>query len=116
MTDPKPTERIGGTAPSDEEARDKGDWAARAQDGIVPAELGGSDAPRGILDDDPELGSEVLGGPGSDEPATSDGIDLSAGDNADAVTDGGPKPSGPEPDQRDAAFGARQSDIKSAEG
>ena len=52
----------------------------RAQDGIVPAELGGSDAPREMLDDDPELGSEVLGRTtGSDEPATESGVDLSRG-------------------------------------
>ena len=57
----------------------------------MPAELGGSDAPREMLADDPELESSVLGRTtGSDEPATDDGVDLSGGDNADAASDGGP--------------------------
>ena len=52
----------------------------------------------------PELGSAVLGRTtGSDEPATESGVDLSAGDNADAVTDGGPDlPDDAEPDLKDA--------------
>jgi len=51
--------------------------AATASEGIVPAELGGSDAPREMLGEDPELGSAVLGvTTGSDEPATEEGIDL----------------------------------------
>ena len=59
----------------------------------MPAELGGSDAPREMLDEDPELESSVLGRTtGSDEPATEGGIDLSAGDQADATTDGGSEP------------------------
>ncbi len=115
--DPRPTEQVGGTSPSDEEAREKGAWAAKAQEGVVPARLGGSDAPEELQAEDPELGSSVLGGPaGTDEPATEEGIDLSAGDEADATTDGGPSPpdSG-EPDQRDAASGPRQADIDSAQ-
>ena len=99
----KPSEQRGGTTPDDQEAREKGEWAGTAQDGVVPAELGGSDAPREMLADDPELGSSVLGRTtGSDEPATEDGIDLSAGDEADAVTDGGPElPEDAEPDLKD---------------
>ncbi|HEY2636946.1 MAG TPA: hypothetical protein VGI54_06125, partial [Solirubrobacteraceae bacterium] len=58
----KPSEQRGGATPGDAEAREKGEWAGRAQEGIVPAEQGGSDAPREILDEDPELGSSVLGG------------------------------------------------------
>ena len=105
----KPSEQRGGTTPDDAEAREKGQWAGRAQDGVVPAELGGSDAPREMLDDDPELGSEVLGRTtGSDEPATEGGIDLTAGDDADAVTDGGPDPTeAAEPDLKDAGAASR---------
>jgi hypothetical protein len=103
--DEKPSERRGGAPPSDEEAREKGEWAARAEDGVVPAELGGSDAPREMLAEDPELGSSVLGGPAAtDAPATDEGIDLAAGDDADAVTDGAPAvPDDAEPDLKDAA-------------
>jgi hypothetical protein len=105
-----PSEQRGGTTPDDAEAREKGPWAARAQDGVVPAELGGSDAPSEMLDDDPELGSEVLGRTtGSDEPATESGVDLAAGDSADAVTDGGADPTdAPEPDLKDGAAAARE--------
>ena len=114
MDERKPTEQIGGTTPDDDEARDKGPWAARAQDGIVPAEQGGSDAPPEMQPDDPELGSSVLGQPGDpDEPATE--IDLGAGDQADAVTDGGPDvPDDVEPDLKDATAGPRQVDADSA--
>ena len=66
-----PSEQRGGTTPGDAEAREKGEWAATAQDGGVPADLGGSDAPREMLDEDPQLGSDVLGRTtGSDVPAT----------------------------------------------
>ena len=107
----KPSEQRGGTTPGDAEVAKKGQWAETAQEGIVPAELGGSDAPREMLDDDPELKSSVLGETtGSDEPATEGGIDLSAGDAADAVTDGGPQPAedaeDAEPDLKDAPFRA----------
>jgi hypothetical protein len=106
----KPSEQRGGTTPDDAEAREKGEWAGKADEGVVPAELGGSDAPREMLADDPELGSSVLGRTtGSDEPATESGIDLSAGDNADAVTDGGPDvPAEAEPDLRDVGAAARE--------
>jgi hypothetical protein len=95
----------------------KGEWARTADDGIVPAEAGGVDAPDEMLDDDPELGSEVTGRTtGSNEPATESGVDLSAGDNADAVTDGGPElPDDAEPDLKDAAAAPRQADVESAE-
>ncbi len=70
---------------------------------LVPAELGGSDAPREMLDDDPELESEVLGRTtGSDEPATESGVDLEAGDDADATSDGRAEiPDDAEPDLKD---------------
>jgi len=112
-----PSEQRGGTTPGAEEAAEKGPRAAKAAEGVVPAELGGSDAPREMLDDDPELGSSVLGATtGSDEPATEDGVDLRAGDQADATTDGGPEvPPGAEPDLKDAASGARQVDRESAD-
>jgi hypothetical protein len=104
MEEHKPSEQRGGAPTGDDEAREKGQWAETAQDGIVPAEQGGSDAPREMLDEDPELESSVLGRPAdSAEPATEGGIDLSAGDQADAVTDGGPElPDDAEPDLKDA--------------
>lgn len=117
--DVKPSEQRGGTTPGADEAREKGQWAATAQDGIVPAELGGSDAPAELLDDDPELGSSVLGRTAaSDEPATDTGVDTSGGEHADAVTDGGsaPPPAGQEPDLKDATAGPREPDRESAGG
>jgi hypothetical protein len=113
----KPTAQRGGSTPGPEETRQKGEWAATAQDGLVPAQLGGSDAPPEMLDDDPQLGSSVLGSTtGSDEPATDAGIDRSGGANADAVTDGGADspPAGQEPDLKDATAGPRQSDRAAA--
>jgi hypothetical protein len=104
-----PSEQRGGTTPDDAEAREKGEWAGTADEGVVPPDLGGSDAPRELLDEDPELGSDVLGRTtGSDEPATDEGIDLSAGDEADATSDGGVElPADAEPDLKDA-MGAHQ--------
>ena len=85
-----PSEQRGGTTPDDAEARETGEWAGQAGEGVVPAELGGSDAPREMLDEDPELESDVLGRTtGSDEPATEGGLDLAAGDEADATAHGG---------------------------
>jgi hypothetical protein len=112
----KPSEQRGGSTPGEQEAREKGEWAAQADEGIVPAELGGSDAPDDMLGDDPELGSDVLGATtGSNDPATETGVDLSAGDRADATEDGGAKaPTGGEPDLKDAASGPRQADRDSA--
>jgi hypothetical protein len=100
-----PTQQRGGTTPDAEEAAEKGPWAAQAAEGgVVPAELGGSDASPELLADDPELGSEVLGETtGSDEPATADGIDPRGGDQADATTDGGSEVRRGEPDLKDAA-------------
>ena len=111
----KPSEQRGGTKPDEAEAREKGPWAGMAAEGVVPAELGGSDAPREILPEDPELGSSVLGRTtGSDEPTTEDGIDLSGGDNADATSDGGPElPEGVEPDLKDAATAQPWADVES---
>jgi hypothetical protein len=117
--DLKPSEQRGGSTPGGDEARDKGEWAATAQDGVVPAELGGSDAPRELLDADPELGSSVLGETtDSDEPATDRGVDPAGGAAADAVTDGGAAkpPPGHEPDLKDAAAGPREPDREAAEG
>jgi hypothetical protein len=112
----KPTEQRGGAPPGEQEAREKGPWAARAREGVVPPELGGSDASEEQLDADPELGGAVLGGPASsDEPATESGIDPHAGDRADATSDGGPAArGGAEPDLKDAASGPRQVDVDSA--
>ena len=85
------------------------------EDGVVPAELGGSDAPREMLDDDPEPGSEVLGRTtGSDEPATESGVDLSAGDNADAVVRRARSDEAAEPDLKDVAAAAREAGKDSA--
>jgi hypothetical protein len=112
----KPSEQSGGTTPDEAEAREKGPWAAMSAEGIVPAELGGSDAPREMLPEDPELGSAVLGTTtGSDEPTTEDGIDLGGGENADATSDGGPDlPEGVEPDLKDAATGQPWADGEPA--
>jgi len=106
----------GGTTPDEAEVREKGPWAATADEGIVPAELGGSDAPRELLAEDPELGSAVLGKTtGSNEPATEDGIDMSGGDDADATTDGGPElPDGIEPDLKDASAARIAADGESS--
>ncbi len=78
--------------------KDKGEWAETADEGVVPDELGGSDE------------SAVLGRTtGSDEPATDEGIDRSAGDDADATSDGGSEPPpDAEPDLKDAAAAARR--------
>jgi hypothetical protein len=115
MTD-KPTEQRGGAPPGEQEAREKGPWAAKAREGVVPPELGGSDAPAERLPEDPELGGAVLGAPASSEaPATESGIDRRGGDQADATSDGGPEvPAGAEPDLKDAASGPRRVDVESA--
>ena len=112
----KPSEQRGGSTPDETEAGKKGQWAGTADEGVVPTDLGGSDAPRDMLAEDPELSSSVLGQTtGSDEPATGTGVDLRAGDHADAVTDGGPDlPKDAEPDLKDVAAAARQADIDSA--
>jgi hypothetical protein len=80
-----------------ENPEDKGEWAETADEGIVPDALG----------DDED--AAVLGRTtGSDEPATEEGVDLSAGDEADATADGGVElPEGAEPDLKDA-MGAHQ--------
>jgi hypothetical protein len=108
-----PSEQRGGTTPDDGEIREKGQWAETAAEGIVPAELGGSDAPGELLADDPELGSEALGeSTGSEAPATDTGIDPAGGDEADATTEGGPEvPEGGEPDLKDAGAPPRQVDT-----
>ena len=112
----KPSEQRGGTTPDDAEAREKGQWAGKAGEGVVPADLGGSDAAREMLPEDPELGSSVLGRTtGSEEPATEAGVDLDGGDSADATADGGPDlPGGAEPDLRDAAAASRRPDDEQA--
>jgi hypothetical protein len=111
-TDPEesivpPSETSGGGSPDAQEVAQKGDWAGHADQGVVPADLGGADAPREMLADDPELESSVLGQTtGSDEPATETGVDLSAGDNADATSQDGPiLPEDPkaEPDVKEGA-------------
>src|SRR4051812_3355600 len=106
----KPSEQRGGTTPDETKAREKGEWGAAAAEGVVPAEHGGSDAPSEMLAEDPELDSSVLGRTtGSDEPATDEGIDPSAGDEADAVSHGGPDvPEDAEPDLKDVAAAARE--------
>ena len=110
----KPSEQRGGTTPDEAEAREKGEWGGTAREGVVPADLGGSDAPREMLDDDPELGSDVLGRTtGSDEPASDEGVDLSAGDDADAASHGGPDlPEGAEPDLKDIGAASHRDDSE----
>jgi hypothetical protein len=92
----KPSEQRGGTTPDDDEVREKGPWSETAQEGIAPHEG----------DDD----AAVLGRPADDdEPATAEGIDPRAGDEADAVRDGGPEvPDGAEPDLKDIAAASRE--------
>ena len=70
-----------------------------ADEGVVPDALGEDRRD----EQEPQLGSAVTGETtGDDTPATTEGIDLNAGDNADAVTDGGPKaPEDAEPDLKD---------------
>jgi hypothetical protein len=112
-----PSEQRGGTTPDEAEISEKGPWSEVAAEGIVPAEAGGSDAPRELLAEDPELESTVLGETtASDEPATESGIDQRGGDEADAIADGGPElPEGGEPDLKDAAAAPRQVDVDSAD-
>ena len=112
----KPSEQSGGKTPDAAEIREKGSWSETAAEGLVPAELGGSDAPPELLDDDPELGSSVLGRTtGSDEPTTDAGVDLAGGDQADATTDAGPElPEGAEPDLKDVAAAKIKADVDSA--
>jgi hypothetical protein len=81
-----------------ENTEDKGDWAETAGEGVVPDELGNGD------EDDAVLGRTT----GSREPATDEGVDLGAGDDADATSDGGVElREGAEPDLKDA-MGAHQ--------
>jgi hypothetical protein len=111
-----PTDQRGGTTADAGELREKG-LDPGALGGIVPADLGGSDAPGSVLDDqDPELGSAVLGQTtGTDEPTTDSGIDSGAGDSADATADGGPDlPDAAEPDQKDAPYASRDAGFESA--
>jgi len=104
----KPSTQRGGTVPGEAEAREKGPWAGTSGDGIVPAELGGSDAPAEMLEDAPQMQDDALGRTtGSDEPATDGGIDPAAGDSADATTHGGPElPESGEVDTKDVAQAA----------
>ncbi len=87
-----------------ENTEDRGEWAETADEGIVPDELG--------ADED----AAVLGRTtGSDEPATEEGVDLSAGDDADATSDGGVElPDGAEPDLKDAMGGQQRPDADTA--
>jgi hypothetical protein len=113
----KPSEQRGGTVPGENEAREKGPWGGTAGEGIVPADLGGSDAPEKMLsDEDPDYSDAALGRTtGSNEPATDGGIDPAAGDNADATTHGGPDlPDGGDVDTKDVAQAAIQRDRDDA--
>jgi hypothetical protein len=95
-----PSEQRGGATPDTAEIGEKGPWAEVAAEGIVPAEVGGSDAPREMLAEDPQLGSDVLG---ATTGSTESDIDATAGDQADATTHGAPDvPPGVEPDLKDA--------------
>jgi hypothetical protein len=104
----KPSEQRGGTVPGEQEAREKGPWAGTSGEGVVPAELGGSDAPPEMLEDAPGMDDAALGRTtGSNEPATDGGIDPAAGDSADATADGGPAlPESGEVDTKDVGQAA----------
>lgn len=101
------------------ELREKGQWAQTAAEGVVPDELGADAPDRG---NEPELTGSVVGiTTGSDEPATEEGVDRKAGDQADATSAGAPEGAvlpnsehAGEPDLKDAAVGPRQSDLDSA--
>jgi hypothetical protein len=86
-----PSEGQGGAVPSGSEFADKGEAAAVAAGGLVPAELGGTDAPDDLKGTDPELGSAVLAGGFASDPdvTATGGVDLTLGDNADATSNGG---------------------------
>jgi hypothetical protein len=86
----------------------KGQWAETADEGVVPDALGEDR----VDDREPQLSGAVTGETTADDaPATSDGIDLSAGDAADAITDGGPeRPEGEEPDLKDVGALPREVD------
>ena len=112
-----PSEQRGGSTPDDARRRARGPWQATAQDGLVPAELGGSDAPPEDARRRSRSSAAGCSGAttGSDEPATETGVDLTAGDSADAVTDGGPDPTeAAEPDLKDVAAAAREAGKDSA--
>ena len=87
-----------------ETPEEKGEWAETAEEGVVPDELG--------ADDD----AAVLGRTtGSDQPATEEGVDLEAGDQADATADGGVElPEGAEPDLKDAMGAHNRPDADAA--
>ena len=88
-----------------ENREDKGEWAETADEGVVPDELGTGD------EDDAVLGRTT----GSDEPATEEGVDLSAGDDADATSDGGVElPEDAEPDLKDAMGAHNRPDADAA--
>jgi hypothetical protein len=106
----KPSEQRGGTTPGEAEVREKGEWVDAASGGVVPPELGGSDAPPDDRDPGP-VGAALGETTGSDSPATADGIDRTAGDAADAITDGGPERRA---DLKDAAAMPRKVDADSA--
>ena len=77
---------------------EKGEWAKTADEGIVPDALSGED-------ESGPVGREAA----SSEPATEEGIDLAAGDDADATRDGAVEPpEGAEPDLKDVAAAARE--------
>ena len=104
----KPSEQRGGSTPGADEARAKGEWAGTAADGVVPAELGGSDAPRELLDEDPQLGSSVLGETtGSEAPATTMGSTSPSATAPRGDRRRRRAPAEGEPDLRDVAAGPR---------
>ena len=79
---------------------EKGQWAEVADEGIVPDELSDED-------ESGPVGRTAE----TDEPATEEGIDPGAGDNADATRDGGAKPpADAEPDLKDVAAAAREAE------
>src|SRR3954452_2631896 len=105
----KPSEQRGGTVPGEQEAREKGPGGGTAGEGIVPADLGGSDAPQEILsEEDAGYSDAALGRTtGSNEPATDEGIDPTAGDTRKEKEHGGPElPESGEVDTKDVGQAA----------
>ena len=88
-----------------ENQEDKGAWAETADEGVVPDALGAEDEDGGVL------GRTT----GSDEPATEEGVDPGAGDQADATRDGGVElPDDAEPDLKDAMGAHNRPDADAA--
>ena len=88
-----------------ENQEDKGDGPRRPTRASCPTSSAPTDEDGGVL------GRTT----GSDEPATEEGVDLGAGDQADATSDGGVElPEDAEPDLKDAMGAHHRPDADAA--